>query len=267
MVDGKKQYKCNKCGQVKEPSEFYFRDKVPNNFCKPCKKEGIRNSPSAKRRREEARKNKISREAEKKRCERCGKDSLKTDWPRTPSGGLNKTCCRAKQMEKRKDMINSGVCVCGLCNKEKSIDQFTMYRNGKPRSWCKDCHKAYMCQSGSREKRQKQIEETSDGTLDTKAVGELFGRHRDCPCCGKKMKRDEKHMDHITPISKGGSHSIYNVTILCSACNGAKSNKDFIAWFKDLPKDYATRFKNTIEGDENLNNVYREVEQWLQQAE
>ena len=48
-----------------------------------------------------------------------------------------------------------------------------------------------------------------------------------CAYCGAKPKRLEQ--DHITPLSKGGSHSLNNIVPACRSCNAKKSNKDPIS--------------------------------------
>lgn len=47
-----------------------------------------------------------------------------------------------------------------------------------------------------------------------------------CQNCGKYMP-DEigLHVDHIIPVSKGGKTVSSNLQVLCSKCNGSKSNK------------------------------------------
>lgn len=47
-----------------------------------------------------------------------------------------------------------------------------------------------------------------------------------CRICGKYMPDGVGlHIDHIIPISKGGKSIPSNLQVLCSKCNGAKSNK------------------------------------------
>ena len=43
-----------------------------------------------------------------------------------------------------------------------------------------------------------------------------------CVICGSKKRLN---IDHIVPISKGGTNSMDNVQILCFSCNRKKSNK------------------------------------------
>ena len=49
-----------------------------------------------------------------------------------------------------------------------------------------------------------------------------------CAGCGNKLK--EYHVDHIIPISRGGSNDFYNLQILCPLCNREKSAQNVIVW-------------------------------------
>lgn len=49
-----------------------------------------------------------------------------------------------------------------------------------------------------------------------------LGHSKFCLCCGTD---DDLTVDHITPISKGGTNSPENVQILCEQCNRNKSDK------------------------------------------
>jgi len=40
-----------------------------------------------------------------------------------------------------------------------------------------------------------------------------------CHLCGKKARKDNWHLDHIMPLSKGGEHSYRNVAVACPGCN------------------------------------------------
>jgi 5-methylcytosine-specific restriction endonuclease McrA len=51
-----------------------------------------------------------------------------------------------------------------------------------------------------------------------------------CYLCGEK---DSEHIDHIIPLSKGGSHSIGNLLGACSACNLSKGAKLLIQYKRD----------------------------------
>lgn len=50
-------------------------------------------------------------------------------------------------------------------------------------------------------------------------------KHR-CWWCGKKIKGNEYHIDHVIPIMRGGTNDVSNLRIACPECNlkkGARS--------------------------------------------
>lgn len=75
--------------------------------------------------------------------------------------------------------------------------------------------------------------EGSFTTGDIKRIGE----HQNwlCAWCSKKVRKGY-HVDHIMPISKGGSNSPDNLQILCKSCNLHKHAKDPIEWANENGK-------------------------------
>ena len=53
------------------------------------------------------------------------------------------------------------------------------------------------------------------------------------PCfyCGSSNKIT---IDHVVPISRGGTHGIGNLVPACAFCNGSKNSKFLIEWKRDL---------------------------------
>lgn len=41
---------------------------------------------------------------------------------------------------------------------------------------------------------------------------------------------DNYHIDHVIPLTKGGQHSLDNLTISCPSCNHSKGNKTLAEW-------------------------------------
>lgn len=47
-----------------------------------------------------------------------------------------------------------------------------------------------------------------------------------CYWCGKRTKQDDRHIDHIVSLLKGGPHSVENLCVSCAACNMLKRDTD-----------------------------------------
>lgn len=62
---------------------------------------------------------------------------------------------------------------------------------------------------------------TSDGTVTAKVVKDLYNQST-CHYCGESTPRYDRTIDHKVPLSRGGCHSIDNVVMACSGCNGSK---------------------------------------------
>lgn len=46
-----------------------------------------------------------------------------------------------------------------------------------------------------------------------------------CVCCGKGPDEERLEVDHIVPVSLGGTNDPQNLQTLCCSCNQGKSNK------------------------------------------
>lgn len=57
-----------------------------------------------------------------------------------------------------------------------------------------------------------------------------------CTYCGTSGSDSELEIDHIIPVSKGGSNHIANLTTACRKCNQGKSNKTWMPSVNHHPK-------------------------------
>lgn len=67
-------------------------------------------------------------------------------------------------------------------------------------------------------------------TVDLKGVRQIYSAIYDalyieCYWCEKPMERDDRTIDHLIPLSRGGPHAALNLAPCCSACNKRKHNK------------------------------------------
>ena len=103
----------------------------------------------------------------------------------------------------------------------------------KERIWKKSKNQNYRFEFDITE--DDRLDETtyiSKGTTKRKPIG-LSLRYnvlkRDgfqCVLCGASGKEAKLEIDHIIPISKGGTHKESNLQTLCFPCNRGKSNKN-----------------------------------------
>lgn len=262
IVGGDTHYKCNKCNEVKPPLDFYYHKGKPNNVCKTCKKEGIDKSPSQVKRKQLSEQSRLSVIT----CPRCGGRKTRADWPRTKWGALTKTCCNVANRELLAELRSKGKSKCSVCGSVKSMSEFSIRKTGKPMSQCKECCKAKSVSTSSREKRQNLIDATDDGTITKKEISRLFGSVKSCPVCNALMKRNDKQLDHIDPLSKGGKHSIKNVVVICSSCNNRKRSAQFEDWFSGLSDEQAKRYYDFIKQDVNLSEIAKRSVECRQQV-
>jgi hypothetical protein len=65
---------------------------------------------------------------------------------------------------------------------------------------------------------------------DPQAITAIYRRAREnkrvhCYLCGELIPMGQRHVDHIMPLSKGGSHTASNLAIACAHCNMSKNAK------------------------------------------
>ena len=79
--------------------------------------------------------------------------------------------------------------------------------------------------SRNRKYRRRQIEKGSGNTVIIDKFALLSRQGGMCANCKIKGVDVVWHLDHIMPLSRGGTHTLSNVQVLCSFCNQRKSSK------------------------------------------
>lgn len=77
---------------------------------------------------------------------------------------------------------------------------------------------------------------------ETRKIAESFKRKyplnrqlntlRDCPYCSRLLEKNNAHLEHIYPVSKGGKSGSKNLVWICSSCNLKKNNKTLSSFIK-----------------------------------
>lgn len=65
-------------------------------------------------------------------------------------------------------------------------------------------------------------------------IERLWNRqNRQCAYCPTPITLLTAQQDHVIPVSRGGVHSIGNIVLACGPCNGSKSDKLPIRWYRE----------------------------------
>jgi 5-methylcytosine-specific restriction endonuclease McrA len=76
-----------------------------------------------------------------------------------------------------------------------------------------------------RQMRRERIQKENSFLILPKELKKLYSQS--CVACGVK---DNQSIDHIIPLSRGGSHSIGNLMTLCRSCNSSKHARTIVEW-------------------------------------
>ena len=189
--------KCTKCGEILFRDKFYFDKRVPSGLtgsCKECKNSKYTHT-----------------------CEQCGREYKSSE---IKSRFCSKEC---------KHKNSSIKCNCSHCGREIEVlkSKYDKCKN----HFC-DTKCQYEYQSGKNspnynpnitdEERDRNYPEYKDWR---KAVYERD--NYTCQICGATVNDGAKlEIDHIKPVSKGGTNDENNLQVLCQQCNREKHNRE-----------------------------------------
>jgi 5-methylcytosine-specific restriction endonuclease McrA len=106
-------------------------------------------------------------------------------------------------------------------NREISNDRMRKWRRENP-------EKSRQSNANNRANRKK-----AEGTFSASDVSRLLlAQGKKCAECKCRLSSTEYHVDHIMPLSKGGTNWPTNLQILCASCNLQKHAKDPFEWAK-----------------------------------
>lgn len=236
---------CSKCGQSK-PIELFHRDrsKADGLFpsCKECKASfglahrAVHKKEISERKRAWREANKEA-DAERKRAYYLAhKEEV---------GEYNRAYCAAHKEEMsehnrayhaaHKEELNERSRAYHAANKEKIAELARSWREAHKeeraeymRAW----HEANPFKSRANRQRRRARKREAEGMHTAADIEAQYKRQRGkCYWCGVKVG-ETYHMDHIVPLSRGGSDLPENLVVACPICNMEKHNKLPHEWAK-----------------------------------
>jgi 5-methylcytosine-specific restriction endonuclease McrA len=143
----------------------------------------------------------------------------------------NRTRTRERANTKHKAMAKQFTCKeCGIM----FTPEYGVKRRVFHSDECADkyAHKAQLSSEARKECKRRRRARKVNAFVSRVNTNDIFLRdHGRCQLCGKKIRRELKHphpmsltIDHIIPLSKGGTHEPKNVQIAHMICNSTKSD-------------------------------------------
>ena len=279
--------KCSKCEQDLPNTNEYFswRDKKKGTLrseCKECQRKlnkeyKTKNKDKIKERKKEyyqANKDKIINRV--KEYEENNKDKINEQYKKYYQANKDKIINRVKEYKKNnKDKIKEQQRQYYEKNRDNEIKRVTLYRinnidkikeyKKEYRKNNKDYFKAY---SKAYRKNNKdyfkaachkyRTKKVNNGGYYTKEQYNYMLEYFDYKCAysGKCIKSN-LHIDHIIPISKGGTSYIWNLIPSTPSANLSKKNRDMEEWYKEQEYYSEDRLNNIYEYIEYMKNNFR----------
>lgn len=99
------------------------------------------------------------------------------------------------------------------------------------RKWVADNPEQVAILARTRRARKKK----NGGTHTIEDLRAIFGaQNGKCAYCRVRLTDQNKHVDHIVPLARGGGNDRTNLQFLCSACNQSKSHKDPLTFCRQI---------------------------------
>jgi 5-methylcytosine-specific restriction endonuclease McrA len=79
-------------------------------------------------------------------------------------------------------------------------------------------------------KRAERLARLSDGSVGKGTFWKVLQARKCCPYCRTKLTPQNRTIDHIIPLARGGHHAVSNLVACCIPCNLRKGPRPFGEW-------------------------------------
>lgn len=198
---------CTKCLIIKPEIEF-----KNNSWCTSCKKDYYRRNTSAKE--------KVIPivMTDSKQCLDCMIIKDLSEYSPSKRGRLGKSSYCKKCSSKR---------VIEKTSAEHRRAKTAKYRKNNHEYW-KSLHRIHQFN------RKSLVKVSSDGTVTKDFIEYLLGGNT-CCYCNLYIENENKTIEHVLPLKRGGKHTVSNLKLCCKSCNfskGAKTEEEYYEYLK-----------------------------------
>lgn len=255
------KFTCTKCADVKDATKFPYCKGRRHSWCRECNNFSKRQRRKDLRTSTKPRLKRILDDYLTPDgnwiCSNC-KVPKSTDnfsgrigWCKGCRSKLEKDRRRKNGMKARpKTTIEGNEKSCASCHKFFTFDLFASNKRGLGglSAYCKVCAKkkyynperakflSYKWREKNRShyltkhriaqfNRKRKAKAQCDKTLTPEVVAIIYDQII-CAYCKNFTPIKLRTIDHVIPLSKGGLHSIYNVTMCCKSCNSSKRDME-----------------------------------------
>lgn len=246
---------CPRCGEEKSVNEFPWKkhrsgNRTPATYCRPCKSakdleryHELRGEQwFMEQRREQGRRKAKKRTPEQRRAERKRIAERKGKTYKSNMCPTEEQWTRLAESNAREAWSHW----VGVRAPDEWVTSYWMAAGkpwGNPRiSGSERYALRYQCDAAFRHKeiarsrigkgkRRRRVEVVADGTVDEAAI---LAERKSCVYCGARLTDGNTTLDHMEPLSRGGTHSAANLVACCRSCNSRKGAKPFAEWILAL---------------------------------
>lgn len=199
------QKQCSKCKQFFDATTEYFRLRIERNQlfakCRSCEHE----HDAEKRRNDPNRFKEIQKRFRENNPERS--KEIKQKWAdKNPEKVIQKN---ARYYVEKRDEI--------------------LARNNR-------YNEAHPEKKRARTEKRRRLSKLAEGTFSERDLKQLYeDQEGRCAYCGQSIYwtiKNDVHVDHIHPLSRGGSNWPNNLALSCANCNLSKNDKTIEEWIK-----------------------------------